>query len=147
VSNNSEARVNTGKIQDGNWHTDTDCVSNVNQEFCWDAGDTLGWGKVSRRAETSALWTTSLWKASPCHDLLTKPPALHAKPHPIGRWSHRSTGHELSDPPACSSSRPDLCSTGPLDLCGATPLRPARLVIHRPARSALEPCHSGLPGS
>jgi hypothetical protein len=42
----------------------------MNQGLCWDTGDILDWGKAPGRAETSALWTPSSWKAPPCHDLL-----------------------------------------------------------------------------
>jgi hypothetical protein len=34
-------------IQNGDWDTDTDCVSSVNQAPCWDTGDTHGWGTAS----------------------------------------------------------------------------------------------------
>jgi hypothetical protein len=56
-------------------------VSTRNQGPCWDAGDTFGWGKAPGRAKTSAPWTPTPWKASPCHDTL-KEQAVH----------HRQTG-------------------------------------------------------
>jgi hypothetical protein len=59
---------NLERIQIGDQNTDTDCMSSMNQETCWDAGDMLGWDKAQGRAETSAPWTPSPWKASPCHD-------------------------------------------------------------------------------
>jgi hypothetical protein len=58
------------EIQDGDWDTAADCMSSVNQEACWDTGDTLGRGKAQGRAKTSALWIPRSWKASPCHNLL-----------------------------------------------------------------------------
>jgi hypothetical protein len=59
-----------GEIQDGDWDTAADLLSSVNQGLCWGAGDTLGWGKTQGRAETSALWTPSSWKASPHHNIV-----------------------------------------------------------------------------
>jgi hypothetical protein len=98
--------VNESEIQDGDWDTATDLMSSVNQWLCWNAGDTLGWGKAQGRAETSALWAPSSWKASPCHDLLKEHPVLHAKPRPIGPRSRCSTGRGISDPSTHSSIPP-----------------------------------------
>jgi hypothetical protein len=47
-------------------------MSSVIQKLCWEAGDTLGWGKEPGRAETP-----SLWKAS---HMLKEYLALHNKP-------------------------------------------------------------------
>jgi hypothetical protein len=59
-----------GKIQNGNWDTDTDSMSSMSQGPCWDAGASLGRGKAPGRVETLPPWTPSPWKASPCHDTL-----------------------------------------------------------------------------
>jgi hypothetical protein len=93
-------------------------MSSQNQGLCWDAGDKLDWGKAQGRAETSALWTPSSWKSSPQEDLLKEQPALHAKSLPIGLQNYCSTGWQISDHWACSSSPPGPCSPK------HTPLRP-----------------------
>jgi hypothetical protein len=73
-------------------------------------GDTLDWGKAQGRAETSALWTPSSWKASPCYNLLKEQLVLHAKPHLIGPQNDFSTDCGISDPWAHSSAPPRSCS-------------------------------------
>jgi hypothetical protein len=49
-------------IQNGNWDTDSGCVSSGNQGLCWDIGDMLGWRKAQGRAETSTPWTLAHWR-------------------------------------------------------------------------------------
>jgi hypothetical protein len=75
-----------------------------------DTGDTLGWGKAQGRAETSALWTPSSWKASPHPDILKEQLALHTKPCPIRLQSRYSAGLGISDPWACCSTLPGPCA-------------------------------------
>jgi hypothetical protein len=112
---------------------------------------TPGWGKAQSRAETSALGTPSLWKASPHYHLLKKQQALHAKPHPIGPRSHCSAGQGISEPLACSSAQPGLRSTGPPNL-PQTPTPQARTpqvcqASNPQARKiSAGPCLSVLPG-
>jgi hypothetical protein len=160
------------RIQDGNWDIAADCVSSVNQGLCWDAGDTLGWGKAQGRAETSALWTPSSWMASPCHDLLKEQLVLHTKPCHIGLWSCCSIGHGISDPWAPSqpcqgrtspnshsqtstisarpspSGLPSQRSTGIQDVqsAGPVPLRPAqaRTISTLPGRAPMA-CQASNP--
>jgi hypothetical protein len=98
------------EIQDGDWDKAADLLSSVSQGLCWEAGDTLNWGKAPGRAETSALWTLSWWKASPCHNLLKEQPVLHSKPLPIGQLSPCYAGCGISDPWAHSSASPGPCS-------------------------------------
>jgi hypothetical protein len=107
----------------------------MNLEPCWDAGDILGWGKAQGRAETSALWTHSLWKASPCQDLIKEQLALHAKPCPIGWWSHCSTGCGISKPCAHSSAPP-----GP-----QSPKLPPFRSARSPPDQASQACQAGDP--
>jgi hypothetical protein len=77
---------------------------------CW---DTLGWGKAPARAETSALWTHSLWKSSPHHDLLKEQQAWQAHTQGPRSQSSISMGPHLSGPPDPSSvALLDLCSAG-----------------------------------
>jgi hypothetical protein len=97
------------------------------QGLCWHAGDTLSWGKAQGRAETSALWTPSSWKASPHYDLLKEQPALHTKPSLIGPRS------------CCSSRLCDLISLGPLlsptrAALPQTPTPQTHMIITRPHR-------------
>jgi hypothetical protein len=82
------------RIQNGNWNTDTDCVSSGNQGSCWDAGDMLGWGKALGRAEPLAPWTPSPWKVSPHHE--GRLPPVHCLP----ATSHHS---RASAPPDAGS--------------------------------------------
>jgi hypothetical protein len=79
----------------------------------------LDWGRAQGRAETSALWTPSLWKASPCHDTLKEQLALHTKTLPIGPRSHCSVCCRISDPPALllSSTRAVLPQTPTPQTC------------------------------
>jgi hypothetical protein len=51
--------------------------------ICWDAGDTLGWGKAPGRAKSMALWTPRSWKVSPCHNLLKEQPAKSPTHRPV----------------------------------------------------------------
>jgi hypothetical protein len=67
------------RIQHGNWGTDADSMSSVNQEPCWDAGAMLGRGNTPGRVETLAPWTPSPWKTSPCHGTLREQMGCH--PH------------------------------------------------------------------
>jgi hypothetical protein len=84
---------NSGRIQNGNQDTDTDCGIFLNQGPCWDAGDMLVWGKAQGRAETSALWNLSLWKASSLHNSLEEQVGNHPHAitvcHHIGPLPHR----------------------------------------------------------
>jgi hypothetical protein len=79
---NADRKFPLERIQNGDWDTDTDCMSSRNQGPCWDAGDTLDWGKAPGRAETSSPWTPSLWKASPHNDTLKEQVGCHP---PAGR--------------------------------------------------------------
>jgi hypothetical protein len=99
----------------------------MNQGLCWDAGDTLGWGKAQGSSETSALWIPCSWKTSPHHNLLKEQAALHAKPCPIVPWSCCSSGHGISNPLACSSALPGQCASGLPDL-PQTPTPQARTI-------------------
>jgi hypothetical protein len=112
-------RINT-EIQDGNWNTARDHMSSMYQRLCWDTGDTLGWGEAPGRAETSALWTPTSWKASLHHDLLKEQPVLLTKSHPIGlpilwpvpqphQGSHPSDLHNL-----CWDHAPQACQVSDL---------------------------------
>jgi hypothetical protein len=58
--------------------TQPQTVSSVTQGPCWDTGAVLGRGKAPGKAKTSVLWTPSLWKASPCHNLLKERLACQA---------------------------------------------------------------------
>jgi hypothetical protein len=78
----------------------------MNQGLCRDTGDMLSWGKAPGRAETSAFWTPSLWKASLHYDLLKDQLVLYTKPLPIVLQSHWSTGWQTSYPWAHSSALP-----------------------------------------
>jgi hypothetical protein len=75
------------EIQNGNWDSDADSVSSVNQGPYWDAGATLGGGEAPGRVETLAPWTPSLWKSSPCHNTLRKQAGCH--PHAATNASHQ----------------------------------------------------------
>jgi hypothetical protein len=110
-------------------------MSSVNKGLCRDTGDMLGWGKARGRADTSALWTPSSWKASLHHDLLKEQLVLYTKPLSIGMWSHWSTGWQISDPWAHSSAPPGLHSPK------HTTLRPAWL----PLELAPKACQSSDP--
>jgi hypothetical protein len=66
-----------GRIQNGNWDTDADCMSSRNQRPCWDVGDMLGWGKEQGKAKTSEPCTPSLWKSSPHHNTLKEQANSH----------------------------------------------------------------------
>jgi hypothetical protein len=46
-------------IQDGDYGTETDSMSSMNQKPCWDAGATLGGIKAPRRIKTFTPWTHS----------------------------------------------------------------------------------------
>jgi hypothetical protein len=89
--------IDWGEIQNGNWDPAADCMSSVNQGFCWDTGDMLGWGKAPGRDETSALSTSISWEASLCHNLLKEQPVLYTKAFPMGLSSQWCTGWQISD--------------------------------------------------
>jgi hypothetical protein len=109
-------------------------MSSVNQGPCWDTGDSLGWGKAQGRAETSAHWTTSLWKASPCHNILKEQVGHHAATVCQATAPQASQGSVT-----CQATRP-------------TPHRTARLPPHGPTGPPLAsppgyhlPAHWPLP--
>jgi hypothetical protein len=117
-------------------------MSSVNQGLSWEAGDTLGWGKAQGRAKTSALWTPSSWKPSPCHDLLKEQPSSECQAPP----------HRPAEPLLCRLW--DLRSFVPapqphqahMISARTTPLRTARATLHRPARLPQCPWgHAHLP--
>jgi hypothetical protein len=94
----------------GDWDTEADCMSSMNQGPCWDAGDMLGWGKAQGKAETSAClsldWERLLnitihWKKRWAADSLT---ACQDAACPLAHWHtsvwgctcpmvHQHTGH------------------------------------------------------
>jgi hypothetical protein len=74
-------------IQNGNWDIDADSISSVNQGAYWDTGATLGRGEAPGRVKTLALWTPSLWKASPCHKTLREQGGHH--PHATAATCYR----------------------------------------------------------
>jgi hypothetical protein len=84
---NSDRMYSLERIQNCDWDTDTDSICYENQGTCWDAEDTLGWGKAPGIAETSAPWTSSMWKDSPCHDTLKEQVGCHPPASPIGLYS------------------------------------------------------------
>jgi hypothetical protein len=67
------------RFQDGDWGTDTDSMSSVNQGTCWDVEAMLGRGEAPGRVETLAPWIPSPWKASPHHHRLREQTGCH--PH------------------------------------------------------------------
>jgi hypothetical protein len=99
---------NLHHIDNGDQDTDADCMSSVNQGPCWDAGDTLGWGKAPGSTETSAPWTPSMWKAPSYHNTLKEQEGLcHHQPtgilplRPARPLSCRTVAtHQHRSPPA-----------------------------------------------
>jgi hypothetical protein len=126
----------------------------MNQGLCWDAGDTLGCGKAQGRAETSAVWNPSLWKASPWHDLLKEQLVLQAKTHQMELllcrlWDLWSLGLLLKPTravfPKLSLLRPEVslldnalkaCQPGNTQACTIY-AEPCHSGLHRPAQSLL----------
>jgi hypothetical protein len=76
-----------GRIQNGDWDTDADCVSSRNQGPCWDNGDTLS-------------WNSSQWKATPYHNT-----------SPVGLLDHdllpsQASTQQAPRTPACGDATP-----------------------------------------
>jgi hypothetical protein len=120
--------INSFLLKMPNSHTDADCMSSVNQGPCWDSGDTLGWGKAQGKAETSAPWIPSPWKASPHHDTLKEQAGHH--PHTTAT---RPPGHH---PP----TGPPAHQTSAQQTHWATTHRPA----HQPTSRQLQACLGDL---
>jgi hypothetical protein len=127
---NADKKYSLESIYNGYWDTDTDCMISRNQGPCWDAGDTLGWGKAQVRAETSAPWTPSLWKTSPHHDTLKKQVGCHPPASPLGLPS--STKSLLVGLPG---PHPQASQ--------ANAFQPTRLMPYRP--TGPPPCWRALP--
>jgi hypothetical protein len=113
-------------------------MSSMNQRPCWDDEDMLGWGKAPGRDEASALWTLSLWKAPPHHDLLKEQPGhCPPGPHPTSVPSHHSARPQSSRPAKPPSASPPGCC-------------PCCTVVHHPPglhpAGPLGSCHTGLLG-
>jgi hypothetical protein len=117
-------------LENGDWDTDRDCMSSGNQGPCWDAGDTLGWGKAPGTVETLAPWTASCgrllhitkhwknrWAATP----MLPPPCRPTRPPPAGLPPHLlpATGgfqhHQMPAP-----NLPRRCRQTGLDAKGIT---------------------------
>jgi hypothetical protein len=92
------------KIQDGDWDTDADWERSVNWGPCWDAGNTLGWGKAPGRAEVR-------FPEPLAHGRL-----LHATIYWKSTWA---AAHQASTPQACQF--PALQACRPTTLPGPIP--------------------------
>jgi hypothetical protein len=135
------------RIQNGDWDRDADCVSSMNQEPCWDAGETLGWGKAKGTPETLAPWTPSLWKASSCHDTLKEKASHYMHDanicQPAGPLPCRTARPQLTRWPGChSKGLPDCHPTGQPGFC-PTGLPGCCLPAHQATALLREHWHNG----
>jgi hypothetical protein len=132
--------------------TQMQTLSSGNQGPCWDTVDTLGWGKAPGRAETSAPWTPSLWKASPHHNTLKEQAVLH--PHTAtaclpAHWASTMLARQAT---ACCHARPlPYQPTGAAALKGLPPhqatahMSSRTLPTHQPAGTGATVSHRRAP--
>jgi hypothetical protein len=119
------------KIQDGDWDTDADCISSMDQGPCWDAGDMLGWGKAQgeqklRHPEPLMMESFSMpqftertaWQL-PARPLLCGPARLSKAGLLPQQAAAKPTGpplHKATIPQTCQAAAhwlPGSCSTRP----------------------------------
>jgi hypothetical protein len=109
------------RIQDGDWGTNADSVSSMNQGPCWDTGAMLGRGEAPGRVETFAPWTPRPWTASPCYDTLREQAGHnpHADTH-AGCWLQMSLG-DLQQTKQVSAKHHVISLSHPWDKPAQTP--------------------------